>query len=439
MICPECKNEIADGARFCSNCGCDVELAKQAYSEGDNCDTLIVHGGKSQSLDGKFVIFDTETTGLDSEYDRLTQIAGLVFSDGRIYSSFDTMVDPERPIPEKITELTGIDDAMVEGAPSEAEALRRFLEFANGAVLVAHNANFHVGFLKAAAKRSNIEFNCTFIDTLSLARVLYQDLSGFSLNELAAHFGIGDCSNPSKALSDALKVHGIFALMIDDLKNKYNINDISEINSKLVGESAFDSFAPQPKKSGNWTGTEKVALAIPIIVVSFLLIAMIDSALFPTHYSPSSNSSFSKSSSSSRSSSSYSSTICAQPGCTKSRATGSIYCIDHEKGQTSSSSSSSSSFRYPSASDLQISNVSVQTNSAATYCTGTIKNNGKLAFEFVRVKGSFKDGAGNVIETGSSYAVGSEGLSPGESTSFRIQCARNPKVKSCDVEVYDFR
>lgn len=405
-------------------------------------------GGKSQSLDGKFVIFDTETTGLDSEYDRLTQIAGLVFSDGRIYSSFDTMVDPERPIPEKITEITGIDDAMVEGAPSEAEALRRFLEFANGAVLVAHNANFHVGFLKAAAKRSNIEFNCTFIDTLSLARALYQDLSGYSLNELAANFEIGDCSNPSKALSDALKVHGIFALMIDDLKNKYNINDISEINSKLVGESAFDSFAPpQPKKSGKWTGKEKVALAVPIItVVSLVLIAMIGSALFPTHYSPNSSSRSSKSSSyssrkssSSSSSSSYSSTMCVESGCTQNRAPGSIYCAYHRDCQKSSSSSSSSSFRYPSASDLQISNVSVQTNSVVTYCTGTIKNNGKLAFEFVRVKGSFKDGAGNVIETGSSYAVGSEGLSPGESTSFRIQCARNPKVKSCDVEVYDFR
>lgn len=429
-----------------------------------------MRGGKSQSLDGKFVIFDTETTGLDSEYDRLTQIAGLVFSDGRIYSTFDTMVDPERPIPEKITELTGIDDAMVEGAPLEAEALRRFLEFANGAVLVAHNANFHVGFLKAAAKRSNIEFNCTFIDTLSLARALYQDLSdliGFSLNELAAHFGIGDCSNPSKALSDALKVHGIFALMIDDLKNKYNINDISEINSKLIGESASGGVEacpecgesvsgdvetcprcgcsikgrvnlknPQDKgdrrEKIHWTDGKILVLILSIFVAIWVLIALIDSAGSPTRDSLSGKSSSSKSSS-------YSSTICAQPGCTKSRATGSIYCIDHEKGQTSSSSSSSSSFRYPSASDLQISNVSVQTNSVVTYCTGTIKNNGKLAFEFVRVKGSFKDGAGNVIETGSSYAVGSEGLSPGESTSFRIQCARNPKVKSCDVEVYDFR
>ncbi len=403
-------------------------------------------GGKSQSLDGKFVIFDTETTGLDSEYDRLTQIAGLVFSGGMINSSFDTMVDPERPIPEKITELTGIDDAMVEGAPLEAEALRRFLEFANGAVLVAHNANFHVGFLKAAAKRSNIEFNCTFIDTLSLARALYQDLSGYSLNELAANFEIGDCSDPSKALSDALKVYGIFALMIDDLKNKYNINDISEINSKLVGESAFDSFAPQPKKSGNWTEGKILVLILSIFVAIWVLIALIDSAGSPTRDSPNSSSRSSKSSSyssrkssSSSSSSSYSSTMCVESGCTQNRAPGSIYCAYHRDCQKSSSSSSSSSFRYPSASDLQISNVSVQTNSVVTYCTGTIKNNGKVTFKFVEVKGCFKDGGGNVIETGSSYAVGSEGLSPGQSKSFTIYSdGRNPKVKSCSVEVYDF-
>ena len=411
MICPECKNEIAEEAKFCPNCGCDIELAKQAYSAEVNYAPLIVcGGGKSQSLDGKFVIFDTETTGLDSGYDRLTQIAGFVSSGGMINSSFDTMVDPERPIPENITELTGIDDAMVQGAPLEAEALKRFLEFADGAVLVAHNANFHVGFLKAAAKRSNIEFNCTFIDTLSLARALYQDLSGFSLNELAAHFGIGDCSDPSKALSDASKVHGIFALMIDDLKNKYNISDISEINSKLVGESAFDSSAPQPKKSGKWTEGKKLALGL-LLPVGVLVLMFIAAACI----SPSSKSSFSKSSSSSRSSSSYSSR---------------------------KSSSSSSSFRYPSASDLQISNVKVQTDSAATYCTGIIKNNGSVTFKSIQLKASFKDGGGNVIETGRSYVDGAEGLAPGDSESFRIYCHsfdRNPKVKSCDVRVCDFR
>lgn len=394
MICPECKNEIACGARFCSNCGCDVELAKQAYSEGDNCDTLIVHGGKSQSLDGKFVIFDTETTGLDSEYDRLTQIAGLVFSDGRIYSSFDTMVDPERPIPEKITELTGIDDAMVEGAPSEAEALRRFLEFANGAVLVAHNANFHVGFLKAAAKRSNIELNCTFIDTLSLARALYQDLSGYSLNELAEHFGIGDCSNLSKAIADASKVHGIFALMIDDLKNKYNINDISEINSKLVGESAFDSFAPQPKKSGNWTEGKILVLILSIFVAIWVLVALIDSAGSPTRDSPNSSS------------------------------------------RSSKSSSSSKSSGPPKKSDLEISDVKVHTDSVDTYCTGTIKNTGRATFKTVKVESSFKDDDFKNLETVRDYLdIGME-LRPGQTKSFKIYCdSRRPRAKHCLVSV----
>ena len=340
--CPKCGKQVSSFALACPNCGCDVELSKRAYFGGNNCDTLIVCGGKSQSLDGKFVIFDTETTGLDSEYDRLTQIAGLVFSGGRIYSSFDTMVDPERLIPRNITELTGISNDMVEVAPLEDEALQRFLEFANGAVLVAHNANFHVSFLKAAAKRSNIEFSCTFIDTLSLAKALYQDLSGYSLKKLAEHFEIEDCSNPSKAIADALKVHGIFVKMIDDLKNKYNISDISEINSKLLGYSVPDSSAPQPTKSGNWTEDEKVVLAISITAVVFLFIMMVLAAI-GFHKSSSSSSSSSSSgssyssrkSSSSSSSSSYSSTMCVQSGCTQSRAPGSVYCAYHRDCQKS--------------------------------------------------------------------------------------------------------
>lgn len=89
-------------------------------------------------------------------------------------------------------------------------------------------------------------------------------------------------------------------------------------------------------------------------------------------------------------------------------------------------------------SDLKITDVSVHSNSVSTWCEGTIKNIGDDSFKFVKVKGSFKNRYNEVIEIGDSYAVGSEGLSPGESTSFTIYCERNKNVKSCNVVVYDF-
>ena len=195
----------------------------------------IVYGDKNQTLDGKFIIFDTETTGLNFKDDRLTEIGGVILSDGKVCDVFNTMVNPKRPIPKKITEITGINDSMVESAPLEDEALKRFLEFANGAVLVAHNANFDMNFLSAAAERNSIEFNYTFIDTLSLAKVLYTDLSKFSLDKLAKHLQLGDF-NHHRASDDAKMLARVFVKMIDELKNNYNISDISEINSKLNGK-----------------------------------------------------------------------------------------------------------------------------------------------------------------------------------------------------------
>ncbi len=137
----------------------------------------------------------------------------------------------------------------------------------------------------------------------------------------------------------------------------------------------------------------------------------------------------------------YSSTRCSYTGCHEHKASSSSYCEYHKQyfnnllsSYSGSNSSSSSKSKY----DLQISNVSVSTNSAATYCTGTIKNTGSSTFKFVKVKGSFEDYKGDVLEIGDSYAVGSEGLAPGESTSFRISCSRNSSVSSCSVSIYDY-
>ena len=136
----------------------------------------------------------------------------------------------------------------------------------------------------------------------------------------------------------------------------------------------------------------------------------------------------------------FASTRCAWSGCFEHKASNSSYCTYHKNYLSGYSSNYSSNSLSSSKSkfDLRITNIDIDTNSAATYCTGTITNNGNSTFKFVKVKGSFKDNSGNTIETGDSYAVGSEGLSPGESTSFRISCSRNTRVKDCDVTIYDY-
>ena len=88
--------------------------------------------------------------------------------------------------------------------------------------------------------------------------------------------------------------------------------------------------------------------------------------------------------------------------------------------------------------DLDISSIYVHTNSAATYCEGKITNNGTGTFYYIRLKGSFKDWWGNIIEIGDTYAVGAEGLSPGESTTFKIYCDKNSEIEDCIVTIISY-
>lgn len=198
----------------------------------------IVDGSEKQCLDGKFVVFDTETTGLNFKNERLTEIGAVMVSSGVICDKFNTMVNPQKHIPEKITEITGINDSMVENAPLEDNALKLFLEFAGDCVLVAHNANFDMNFLRATAKRHNIKFKNTCIDTLALAKVIYPDLSKFSLDRLATHLQLGDF-NHHRASDDANMLAKIFIKMITKLKEKHEINYTDEINLKLRDKVDF--------------------------------------------------------------------------------------------------------------------------------------------------------------------------------------------------------
>jgi DNA polymerase III epsilon subunit family exonuclease len=163
-----------------------------------------------------FVVFDLETTGLDTRNDEIVSVGavrtqGAKSLDGQCFA---TLVDPGRPIPKTSTAIHGIDDAAVAGAPSPAKAARRFAAFAHGAVLVAHNAAFDLAFLKRAGHAAGIEFDHPPFDTLLIARHLFPDLADHSLDGLAALLGI-EIGRRHSALDDANATARIFARLLD--------------------------------------------------------------------------------------------------------------------------------------------------------------------------------------------------------------------------------
>lgn len=124
-----------------------------------------------------FVVVDLETTGGDPGTDRITEIGAVKVRAGEVVGEFATLIDPGMPIPPLVVELTGMTDALVHGAPRAAAVLPSFAEFSRGAVLVAHNAPFDIGFLQAESARCGTAMPlCPVVDTVVLARnVLSRD------------------------------------------------------------------------------------------------------------------------------------------------------------------------------------------------------------------------------------------------------------------------
>lgn len=198
----------------------------------DDC-VQIVKGDDNRSLLDEFIIFDTETTGMSRSSDRLTEIGAVRMKDGEILESFNTFVNPMQPIPAKITELTSITDDMVADAPKEAEALQAFFEFCGDAPLIAHNADFDMSFIEAAANRSKLTCNYTSIDTVAISRQVLPDLSKHKLNFVAKHLGLSDFHH-HRACDDAAILARIFQKFIPMLQEK-GVETIQQINAKLSG------------------------------------------------------------------------------------------------------------------------------------------------------------------------------------------------------------
>ena len=194
-----------------------------------------VTGETDLPLDTEYICFDLETTGLSPNSERITEIGAVRVRGGEIVESFNTFVDPEKPIPAKITELTGITDEMVQGAPKEDEAVRAFFEFCGeNAVLVAHNAKFDTSFVRAVCNRHDMEFPYVYIDTVAMCRSMLKDIKNCKLDTVAKYLKLKPF-NHHRACDDAAVLGEIFINLVQRLKDDFGAANVKDINTALAG------------------------------------------------------------------------------------------------------------------------------------------------------------------------------------------------------------
>ncbi len=193
-----------------------------------------VDGDKNVSLDDTFICFDIETTGLSAKTEKITEIGAVKISGGQVVDTFSTFVNPEKPIPQKIVDLTGITDEMVKTAPSQSEAVRSFLDFCGDNILVAHNAPFDTSFIKVACQNMGIKYNYTSLDTVAICRAILPDIKNCKLDNVAKYLRLPDF-NHHRAVDDADVLSKIFISLCGRLKDDYNINCTKDINTQIAG------------------------------------------------------------------------------------------------------------------------------------------------------------------------------------------------------------
>ena len=168
----------------------------------------------SNGMDNEYIVLDIETTGLSFRTEKITEIGAVRVKDGEIVDTFECFVNPEVPIPQKIVEITGITDEMVKDAETIEQVMPKFLEFIGELKLVAHNADFDVGFLKYNAENLGLRMDNEYIDSLKLSRQLYPEFKKHKLGIIAEKLGIV-VENAHRALDDVKTLVQVFLKMLE--------------------------------------------------------------------------------------------------------------------------------------------------------------------------------------------------------------------------------
>ena len=198
----------------------------------------IVTRSKGQTLDDTtYCVFDLETTGISFRTEKITEIGIMKVRNGEVIDSFETFVNPEKPIPMRVQEITHITDEMVKDAPTIEEIMPKVLEFFGDSVLVAHNADFDTSFIKYNCDRMGLKFDNTYLDTLRLAKDLFPDYKKYKLGIIAENLGI-KVEVAHRALDDVDTTVKVFNVMLKMLKDK-GIKTLEEMDKEEEGKANF--------------------------------------------------------------------------------------------------------------------------------------------------------------------------------------------------------
>lgn len=195
---------------------------------------------KGQDLDATYCVLDLETTGLSFRTEKITEVGIMKVKNGEVIDEFSCFVNPEKPIPQKVVEVTNITDDMVKDAETIDKVFPKILEFVGDSILVAHNADFDIGFLKYNASQLGYELNNTYLDTLRLAKSLFPDFKKYKLGFIADKLGIV-VEVAHRALDDVDTTVKVFNIMISMLKEK-GAKTWDDVDSLEIGKADYKSL-----------------------------------------------------------------------------------------------------------------------------------------------------------------------------------------------------
>ena len=220
--------------KFLGKTGADLKViyGVEAYLAPDK--NPCVFNDRGQKLDIEYAVLDIETTGLSFRTEKITEIGIIKIKNGEEVARFECFVNPEKPIPEEVVNITHITDDMVKDAETIDKVMPKMLEFLGDSVIVAHNAGFDVGFLKYNAELLGYKLDNTYIDTLRLARDLFPDYKKYKLGLIAEKLGI-KVEVAHRATDDVITLIKVFNVMLEMLKEK-NVERLRDIDPAVAGE-----------------------------------------------------------------------------------------------------------------------------------------------------------------------------------------------------------
>lgn len=214
--------------------------------EGMLVDDGVAISYKPQDIDLKtatYVVFDVETTGLSSQYDKIIELAAVKVKDGEIIDKFERFSNPGERLNETIKNLTGITDDMLIDAPPIEDVLSDFRDFVGDAIYIAHNASFDMGFIDTGFER--LGYGATtngVIDTLELSRTINTELGKHGLNFLAKKYGV-ELTQHHRAIYDAETTAHIFVKMLKQME-QLGVTNHNQIDAKLSNQDAYKRARP---------------------------------------------------------------------------------------------------------------------------------------------------------------------------------------------------